>query len=144
MRKIAVLIGLVIGFISGSYAQAADDILGVWLTEGGKSKVEVVKKDGKYTGTIIWLKDPNREDGTIKLDRNNENEKLQTRKILGINVIKDFEWDDDEYEDGTIYDPENGKTYSCVITFSDKNTLDVRGYIGFSLIGRTSVWTRVK
>lgn len=125
------------------YAQSADDILGTWLTEGGKSKVVVTKVDGKYYGKIIWLKTPNR-DGKPKKDIHNEDEPLRSRPILGMNVIAGFEWDDDEYEDGTIYDPENGKLYSCVITFTDKNTLDVRGYIGFSLIGRTTVWTRVK
>ena len=129
---------------TSSFAQKADDILGIWLPEGGKSKVEITKDDGKYYGKIIWLKDPTREDGSIKLDRNNEDESLRSRTIKGIKVLNDFEWDDDEFEDGTIYDPENGKTYSCVITFQNMNTLDVRGYIGFSLLGRTTVWTRVK
>lgn len=143
MKKIA---GFIVAMMLTSvmYAQSADDILGIWYTEGGKSKVEITKKDGKYSGKIIWLKTPNREDGTPKLDRENENEKLRSRKVLGINVIQGFDWDDDEYEDGTIYDPENGKTYSCVITWEDANTLNVRGYIGFSLLGRTTVWTRAK
>ena len=143
MKKI---VGFIVAMILTSvmYAQSADDILGIWYTEGGKSKVEITKKDGKYSGKIIWLKTPNREDGTPKLDRENENEKLRSRKVLGINVIQGFDWDDDEYEDGTIYDPENGKTYSCVITWEDANTLNVRGYIGFSLLGRTTVWTRAK
>lgn len=134
-------------FITSSFlanAQSADDILGTWYTEGNKSKVEVTKTDGKYTGKIIWLKTPNREDGTAKLDRSNEDEDLRSRPILGLPVIQNFEWDDDEYEDGTIYDPENGKTYSCVITWDGKDKLNVRGYIGFSLMGRTTVWNRVK
>lgn len=143
MKKLVSLV-IVMMISSVMYAQSADDILGTWYTEGGKSKVEITKKDGKYNGEIIWLKTPNREDGTPKLDRENENEKLRSRKILGINVIKGFEWDDDEYEDGTIYDPENGKVYSCVITYENKDTLDVRGYIGFSLLGRTTIWTRIK
>ena len=143
MKKV---LGLMVMMVLSAvtYAQKADDILGVWFTEGGKSKVEITKKDGKYSGEIIWLKTPNREDGTVKLDRENENEKLRTRKILGINVIQDFEWDDDEYEEGTIYDPENGKIYDCEITWENANTLNVRGYIGFSLLGRTTVWTRAK
>jgi uncharacterized protein (DUF2147 family) len=51
--------------------------------------------------------------------------------------------DGNSYEDGTIYDPENGKTYSCTIEMVNANTLNVRGYIGISLIGRTDVWKRV-
>jgi uncharacterized protein (DUF2147 family) len=143
MKKVLSLVALMI-VSTFSFAQSADDIIGTWFTEGGKSKVEISKADGKYSGKIIWLKDPNREDGTVKLDRENEDESLRSRGILGLPVIQNFEWDDDEYEDGTIYDPENGKTYSCEITWKDINTLNVRGYIGFSFIGRDTVWTRVK
>ena len=64
------------------------------------------------------------------------------RKEL-IVVLEGFEFQgDDEWEEGTIYDPNNGKTYSCIITMEDKETIEVRGFIGFSLIGRTVVWTR--
>ena len=48
------------------------------------------------------------------------------------------------YDNGTVYDPENGKTYKCIMTLENINSLNVRGYIGFSFIGRTDVWTRVK
>ncbi len=143
MKKVWSLV-VMMALTSMIYAQNAGDIVGVWLTEGGKSKVEVIKKDGKYQGKIIWLKTPNREDGTAKLDKENEEESLRKRPILGMELIKDFEWDEDIFEDGTIYDPENGKVYSCEITFENKDTLNVRGYIGFSLLGRTTVWTRVK
>lgn len=143
MKKVLSLLALMV-MSTVMFAQKAEDIIGTWYTEGGKSKVEISKKDGKYSGKIIWLKEPNREDGTAKLDRNNEDESLRSRGILGLPVIQNFEWDDDEYEDGTIYDPENGKTYSCVITWKDMDTLNVRGYIGFSLLGRDTVWTRVK
>lgn len=143
MKKLLSLVALMLAS-AFSFAQSADDIIGTWYTEGNKSKVEITKKDGKYSGKIIWLKEPNREDGTAKLDRNNEDESLRTRGILGLPVIQGFEWDDDEYEEGTIYDPENGKTYSCVITWDGMDKLNVRGYIGFSLMGRTTVWNRVK
>lgn len=125
-------------------AQKADDILGIWLTEGGKSKVEVFKKDGEYYAKIIWLKTPNYEDGTPKIDKHNPDEKLNTRSVIGIEILQGLEWDDDEFEDGEIYDPESGKTYSCEAEFDGMDTLNVRGYIGFSLMGRTTVWTRVK
>lgn len=124
-------------------AQKADDIIGVWLTEGGKSKVEVFKKEGKYYAKIIWLKTPNYEDGTPKIDKHNPNEKLNTRKVVGIEILQGLEWDDDEFEDGEIYDPESGKTYSCEAEFDGVDTLNVRGFIGFSMIGRTTVWTRI-
>jgi uncharacterized protein (DUF2147 family) len=58
--------------------------------------------------------------------------------------MTNFVYDEDNvWNDGKIYDPKTGKTYSCKMTLSgNKKSLDVRGFIGFSLIGRTSVWTR--
>jgi uncharacterized protein (DUF2147 family) len=125
-------------------AQTADDVIGIWLTEGGKSKVEVFKKDGKYYAKIIWLKTPNYEDGTPKIDKNNPDKSLNKRPIIGMEILQGLEWDDDEFEDGEIYDPESGKTYSCEAEFDGMDKLNVRGFIGFSMIGRTTVWTRVK
>ena len=63
---------------------------------------------------------------------------------MGINILEGFSYDEDlEWEDGEIYDPDNGKTYSCVMNLiPEKNILEVRGYIGISLIGRTEEWIR--
>ncbi|MEO6849303.1 MAG: DUF2147 domain-containing protein, partial [Mucilaginibacter sp.] len=69
---------------------------------------------------------------------------LRTRPELGLELLKDFTFDgDDVYDDGTIYDPKNGKTYSCKMTL-EGNQLKIRGYIGISLFGRSEIWTRVK
>jgi len=125
-----------------------DDILGVWLNEDKDAHIKVYNEGGKFFGEIIWLKDPiDEETGKPKLDDENVDESLQSRPILGLMLLKDFEFDgDDEWENGKIYDPKNGKTYSCYIEFKDqtKNLLKVRGYIGFSMIGRTTYWTRVE
>lgn len=120
----------------------AQNIEGYWLNEEKEGKIEIFKhSDGKYYGKIIWLKEPNR-DGKPKLDINNKDEKLRSEPILGLNILKGFSKDGDIYNGGTIYDPKNGKTYSCKITPKDNNTLSIRGYIGISLIGRTTTWTR--
>ena len=142
MKKYLILIALF--FVSFTfYAQNADDILGTWITEGGKSLVKVTKQDNKYYGKIIWLREPKEKDGTIKLDKNNPDKNLQKKPIVGLQILKDFVFTDDKtWENGTIYDPENGKTYSCTIKIIGKNQLDVRGYIGISLIGRTTTWYR--
>ena len=142
MKKVLSLVVLMV-LSTFVFAQSGDDILGIWLTEGGKSKVEITKTDGKYNGKIIWLKEPMR-DGKPKTDIHNEDESKRNNPIIGLKLIKDFEWDDDEYEEGEIYDPENGKVYSCEITYDGMDKLNVRGYIGFSLLGRTTYWTRVK
>jgi len=67
---------------------------------------------------------------------------LRNRPIIGLKILSGFEKEgDNKYVDGTIYDPKNGKTYSCKMTYKGK-TLDIRGYIGISLLGRTTVWER--
>ena len=125
-----------------------NDILGVWLNEDKDAHIRITNDDGIYNGEIIWLKDPiDEETGKPKLDDENEDESLRSRPVLGLMLLKDFEFDgDEEWEKGKIYDPKNGKTYSCYMEFKDetKNLLKVRGYIGFSMIGRTTYWTRVE
>ena len=141
-RLILVFISLT-ALSSLAYAQKADDILGTWLTDEGKARIEVYKENGKYNGKIVWLKEPKNEDGSLKRDKENPEEGLRDRPIVGLNLIKGFVFDDDQWEDGEIYDPESGKTYSCRIKMK-KGKLEVRGYIGAPMFGRTVVWSRYK
>jgi uncharacterized protein (DUF2147 family) len=129
------------------FAQDANKVLGVWLTQDGDSKVTIVKDSkGKFNGSITWLKEP-LKDGKPKVDDKNPDVKMHTRPILGLNLLEGFTFNKskNEWVDGTIYDPKTGKTYKCLMWFgSDPNKLSVKGYIGFSLIGREVVWTRDK
>lgn len=119
-----------------------DALLGTWLTGSGKGKVQIYKEGDKYNGKIVWLKEPTYPDGKQKVDKNNPDKTQNTKPLLGLNMLKNFVFDEDKWTEGTIYDPENGKTYSCKITWRD-GKLDVRGYIGISLIGRTDTWFKV-
>lgn len=142
MKKVFKYFIATILLISFSHIAKAQHIEGVWLNEEKEGKVEIYKhSDGKYYGKIVWLKEPNK-DGRPKLDANNKDEKLRNEPILGLVILKGFSKDGDIYTGGTIYDPKNGKTYACKITPKDNNTLSIRGYIGISLIGRTTTWTR--
>lgn len=133
-------------FISlASLAQNPDAILGVWLNEPGDAKIEVYKQNGKYFGKIIWLKNDKEEDGsTPNRDNNNPDESLQNRRVVGINILTNLVWDadDKEYDDGEIYDPRSGSTYSLYGYIQNDGKLFLKGYIGFSLIGRSTTWTR--
>jgi uncharacterized protein (DUF2147 family) len=132
------------GFVSGQ-AFNSDDILGVWLNEDKDAHVEVYKEGDKYFGKIVWLKFPNDEvTGKPKVDDENPDESLQNEPVLGLVLLKDFVFDEDEWDSGTIYDPKNGKTYDCYMVLKDKDNLKIRGYIGISLLGRTTYWTRVR
>lgn len=147
--RITLMIFTAILFAAGNvYAQEfqKDDILGVWLNEDEDAHIEIYKDGDLYFGKIIWLKFPiDEETGKPKLDKHNPDPELQKRPSLGIKLLTDFEWDgDNEWDEGDIYDPKSGKTYSCYIVMKEYDLLKIRGYIGISLIGRTTYWTRVK
>jgi len=101
-------------------------------------------EDGKtISGKITWMLYPNDDNGNPKTDPNNSDEKLQSRARMGMVMMTDFAYDEDNvWDDGELYDPKKGKTYTGMMTLKDANTLDLRGYIGFSFIGRSSTWTR--
>jgi uncharacterized protein (DUF2147 family) len=122
----------------------ADAILGSWKNGEGTGITQIYKNGEKYQGKITWLKEPNDpETGKPKLDKNHPDEKNHNRPVMGLVTLWGFtHTDDKEWTGGKIYDPKNGKTYSCKITMQDNNKLNIRGFIGISLIGRTDVWTR--
>ena len=143
--KISVALILMLTFAMGQLIAQndGDKVLGKWLNEEKDAKVEIYKQGDKYFGKIIWLKTPNREDGTPKLDDENPDEKLQSRPIQGLLMLTDFVFDgDDEWEDGEIYDPKSGKTYSCYMELEEPTKLMIKGYIGVKWIGRTTYWTK--
>ncbi|GMT44552.1 MAG: hypothetical protein IEMM0006_0384 [bacterium] len=145
-----VLLGFMLNPFTNVQAQdvKANDIVGVWLTQDKDSHVEIYKEGDKYFGKIIWLETPNDSiTGKPKLDDKNPDPALQNRPIMGLNLLSNFVFDgENEWENGKIYDPKKGKTYSCYMEFTDKqkDRLKIRGYIGISLLGRTVYWTRVK
>jgi uncharacterized protein (DUF2147 family) len=125
------------------FAQNADAVLGVWKNGEGTGMVQIYKKAEKYYGKIVWLKVPNDTDGKPRTDVNNPEPKLQSRTIKGLENLRDFVYKgDNKWEDGRVYDPKNGNDYSCEMKLIDDNTLEVRGFIGVSLFGRTDVWKR--
>jgi uncharacterized protein (DUF2147 family) len=131
-----------------SYAQkpaASDGILGIWFNAEKDAKIEIYKSSGKFYGVIRWLKTPNDEQGKPKTDTKNPDPKLRVRPKMNLVILTDLAYKGGkDYEKGRIYDPKSGKTYSCQASLADNNTLKLRGYIGVSLIGRTSEWTRTK
>jgi uncharacterized protein (DUF2147 family) len=145
MKPILTLAGIFLVMITYSQAPSADAIIGKWLNEDQDAHVQIYKDNGKYYGKIVWLKEPNEPaTGLPKVDDDNEDESLRSRAVMGLVLLKDFIYDGDgEWEDGTIYDPKNGKTYDCYMNFDENGILKIRGYIGFSWIGRNTYWTRV-
>jgi uncharacterized protein (DUF2147 family) len=122
----------------------ADALLGIWLTGSGNGKVEIYKSDKSYRGKIVWMREPNDpKTGKAKTDVNHPDEQKRSRPLLGLINLWGFTYDKEgTWEGGYIYDPKNGKQYKCIISMDGNDKLNVRGYIGISLIGRTDIWTR--
>ena len=125
-----------------SFAQA-DQIERLWYDGDKKGKIKIYKAvDGKFYGKIVWLKEPYFDDGKPKTDIHNPDDARHNDPVMNMLILKNFNKDGEKgYEGGTIYDPKIGKTYKCKMTF-EGDKLNVRGYIGFSFIGRTEVWTK--
>ena len=132
---------------SFSFAQSAggDAVCGEWYTTIKDAKIQISNTNGKYSGKIVWLKEPNDKNGKAKIDDKNPDEKLRSRQVIGLAMLKNFYYSGDNvWKGGEIYDPKSGKTYSCKMTLDESGKkLEVRGFIGISLIGRTEHWTRV-
>ena len=135
----AILITALLAF--GAIAWAAGDenaIEGIWETDTG-GYVQIHKEGDAWVGTVVGSRS-----GEARYDTENPDEKLRGRRLLGVTVLKGLEYaGDNEWDDGSIYSPDNGKTYSARATLTDENTLEARGYLGISLLGRSQTWQRV-
>ncbi|WP_316840136.1 DUF2147 domain-containing protein [Pedobacter gandavensis] len=143
MRYISLLLLFTVISLSG-FSQTSDAIVGQWVNSSGEAHIDIFKKGDRFFGKIVWLKEPKDEKGDPKLDVKNPADNLKRRPVLGLEMLKDFVYENGKWVDGTIYDPKVGKTYSCNMSLKSNGQLNVRGYIGFSLIGRTDVWKRFK
>ena len=112
----------------------AQDIFGTWLTEAGDAKVEIYQSGNVVNGKIVWL-----AKGPDTKDTHNSDEKLRSRKLMGVHILSGLTKKKDKWEGGRIYNPKNGKNYKCSI-WLDGNNLKVRGYIGFHY--ETQTWKR--
>ncbi len=119
-------------------ASQADDIIGTYWSPEKDGKIEIYKVGEKYFGKIIWSANP-------RTDDKNPDETQRSRELVGSTFLHDFDFDGkNTWTDGTIYDPKSGKTYNCKITMNDNGNLNVRGYVGISLLGRTETFSRIE
>jgi uncharacterized protein (DUF2147 family) len=100
-----------------------------------------MKSGSEFIGKITWVKNPN-SDGKPVLDKQNSDPKLRTRPILGLAILNGLNYGGGVWKDGEIYDPNSGKTYSCELRLKSEQVLEVKGYLGFSFVGKTVEWTK--
>ncbi len=133
-------------FVKFMFAQNApgDKIIGVWLTEEKDGKIEIYKSGSKYNGKIIRGNNLYEANGkTLTKDTKNPDVNSRNRPLLNADILTGFVYTNNEWTEGKIYDPNSGKTYSATMKLKG-NTLNLRGYIGVSMFGRTTTWKRVK
>lgn len=118
---------------------------GYWITIDDatgykKSIVELYKKEGVLYGKVVYIYKRGKDGPHSKCTECSG--KLYNQPIMGMLIVKQMQWDGSQWENGTILDPDNGKTYDCTmwLNASDKDKLNVRGYIGPFF--RTQEWIR--
>ena len=141
-NKIIFSLLLIIAVSVSAFAQK-DQVCKVWYNQEKTSRLEVYQNGNTFEAKIIWLDQPT-ENGKPKLDKENPDDKLKSRPVMGMVVLtKIYKTKDNPnyYDGGKIYDPKNGKTYDCHMTCKG-NTIELRGYVlGMSFLGRTSTWS---
>lgn len=126
--------------VAGSHGN--DPAVGTWWNVKKTAKITIAPCGESLCGNITWMNEPNREDGTPKLDINNDDESLRSRPILGMQIIGGFENEGPgEWDDGDIYNPEDGNTYSSNMKINEDGHLEVEGCVLF--ICKEQVWERV-
>ncbi len=126
-----------------THSAQSNSLEGIWITKDdvtGREKSEVLlyKDNGKLHGKIINLLLPE-DKGKLCTKCKGE---YKNKPIEGMIILNDLILEDGIWEDGTIIDPKSGKIYDCYLSLEKQNTLKVRGYLGFSLLGRTQIWKR--
>ncbi|RXR19265.1 DUF2147 domain-containing protein [Flavobacterium amnicola] len=140
MRKLVFIL-----FLFGCFQMHAQTVLGKWKTIDDKTKeiksvVEIFESNGKIYGKVVEIFDATKRDRKCEKCEGND----KNKPVLGMQIIRGLKKDGEAYDGGKIIDPETGGIYKCSIKLSGKDKLEVRGYMGFSLIGRSQTWVRHK
>ncbi len=145
MKQLLVL-GVLTLWLTTALGQKSTDITGIWWNDEKTSKIEVVEQNGNYVGTIVYMIPEKYENGEAPKDKENPDETLRNRSIVGLQILSQLTYDagKKEWQGGRIYDPKSGKTYDCFAWFDkDTNTLSLKGYVvGIRWLGKSTEWTR--
>lgn len=139
-KKLIAIISALLFFCTTALAQ--NQIVGKWMSEDKEGITEIYEQNKLYFGKITWLKKPNDDKGKPITDTENPDKSKRNIAIMGLVILSDFSFKNNEWKGGKIYDPQKGKTYTCTMWLTDNNTLKVRGYVG--IFYQTQIWTRVK
>jgi uncharacterized protein (DUF2147 family) len=126
------------------FARGADTVSPVGTWKNDDATFEITEDQGKLSGKIVALRESRTPDGQNKTDIHNPDPGKRQRPIIGLVFLSGFtQKSSTRWENGTVYDPKSGNTYSASMELDGPEKVNMRGFIGISLIGRTDVWTRV-
>jgi uncharacterized protein (DUF2147 family) len=138
------LAGLLTACLRMATVQAADAASPVGLWKGEDATFQMFESGGKLSARIVSLSEPKTSEGKVKTDIHNPDPTKRNYPIIGLIFISGFvKKSNTRWEDGTIYDPKSGTTYSCSMDLQGPDQIKVRGFIGVALLGRNYIWTRV-
>ncbi len=139
----AAVVALIGATATAAHAETPE---GRWYAEGGAAQIEIARCGEALCGTVIWLRSPFDENGCPLTDAQNPDAALRGREIVGLRVLSDLRPDrggSGGWTGGLIYDPTSGRTYRCNLALDGPDRARLRGYIGITLLGRTTTWLRV-
>lgn len=153
MRKL--VLAALLGMLASAAQAQSSSVMGTWLTASGLAQIRIGPcadpARGPLCGFVVGLINPKGPDGAAispeaATDYRNPDAALRTRKVLGMPLIWGFKATSDPnvFEEGQIYNGENGKTYNANISLQPDGKLRLRGYVGTPMLGETQLWTRVK
>ena len=152
MRKL--IAAALLGALASTASAQQSSVMGTWLTASGKAQVRIGPcadpASGPICGFIVGLINPKGPEGVVvapevATDYHNVDPALRSREVLGMPLIWSFKKtsEPNAFEDGKIYNGENGKTYNANITLQPDGKLRLRGYVGSPMFGETQIWTRI-
>ena len=128
--------------LMGSGTALAADPSGMWLTQNGSSRIKLADCGGAVCGTIVWLKEPNDDNGKPKTDKNNSDQSKRSRPLIGVQIVLGMKPAGTDKWTGQVYNAEDGRTYSGNITMQNARSLKLEGCVLGGLICKGQVWTR--
>jgi uncharacterized protein (DUF2147 family) len=123
---------------------AAESLVGKWLHENQRIHIEIFPCEDRFCGKIVWLKNPNDEQGNPVTDVENPDPALRDRPLMGALLLRDLRQTGPRtWEDGLVYNPDDGQQYRADMEMQADGTVDMRAYVLMPMLGKTLVWTPV-
>jgi uncharacterized protein (DUF2147 family) len=118
------------------------------MSSDNNLEVEIYRTQADFKAKVIWFDDTDDKTKPMneRLDEKNHDKALRTRKIIGMEALRNLKYneDDDEWQDGIIYDSSTGKEWNAKAWLTDDATLKVRGYWHFTLFGQNMTFKKIK